>query len=66
MFGGAKIKIEKNLMERIRAVAEKEGYSSPEEFIVHVLEKEVSSHEKGDDVDEEEMKKKLQGLGYIS
>ena len=40
------------------------GYSSVEEFITHALEKELAVLEEADS--EEEIKKKLQGLGYIS
>jgi hypothetical protein len=40
------------------------GYSSAEEFITHCLEKEIAKIEEADS--EEEIKKKLKGLGYIS
>ncbi len=40
------------------------GYTSPEEFITHLLEKEIAKIEEADS--EEEIKKKLKGLGYIS
>ena len=41
MFGGGnKIKLEPDLLDRIKKVAEVAGYASHEEFIVHVLEKE--------------------------
>jgi len=63
MFGH-KIKIEKQLWEKIEKISELAGYSSPEEFVIHVLEKEVSKLEEADS--EEEIKKRLQGLGYIS
>ena len=39
-------------------------YSTVEEFINHALEKEVSQLEGADS--EEEIKKRLKGLGYIS
>ena len=64
MFGGSKIKIDKDLMERLQKAAELAGYSSVDEFIVHVLEKELSQIEDG--ASDEEIKKKLEGLGYIS
>ena len=64
MFGGNKIKIEKDVLERCRKCAEVAGYSSVEEFITHALEKELAVLEEADS--EEEIKKKLQGLGYIS
>lgn len=60
----AKIKIDKGLLEKIKKYAELAGYSSPEEFITHCLEKEVAKLEESDS--EEEIKKKLKGLGYIS
>ena len=41
------------------------GYSSVKEFITHALEKELQRLESGDGTDEE-IKKKLKGLGYIS
>jgi metal-responsive CopG/Arc/MetJ family transcriptional regulator len=63
MFG-PKIKIPKELLEKVNKYAEMAGYSSPEEFVIHALEKEISKLEESDS--EEEVKKKLQGLGYIS
>ena len=44
--------------------AELAGYSSAEEFITHALEKELALLEDADS--EEDIKKRLQGLGYIS
>jgi metal-responsive CopG/Arc/MetJ family transcriptional regulator len=64
MFATTKIKLDKSLVDRIRKYAEIAGYSSPEEFITHALEKELAQLE--DAEDEEEIKKRLQGLGYIS
>lgn len=60
----AKVKIDKVLLDKIKKYAEMSGYSSVEEFITHCLEKEVSKIEDADS--EEEIKKKLKGLGYIS
>ena len=59
-----KIKIEKSLMEKIKKYVDLAGYSSSEEFITHCLEKEIAKLEESDS--EEEIKKKLKGLGYIS
>ena len=59
-----KVKIDKNLLDKVRKYAELSGYSSVEEFIAHVLEKELGKIEEADS--EEEIKKKLNGLGYIS
>ena len=63
-MGKAKIKLSKDLMDKIKKYAKMAGYSSPEEFITHCLEKEISKIEESDS--EEEIKKKLKGLGYIS
>ena len=64
MFGHTKVKLETSLVERIRKFSEIAGYSSPEEFITHALEKELAQLE--DAGSEEEIKKRLQGLGYMS
>lgn len=64
MFGGAKVKIEKDLWEKIRKYADAAGYSSADEFVLHALEKEIAILEEADS--DEEIKKKLKGLGYIS
>ncbi len=63
-MGKAKIKLDKNLFEKVKKYAQMSGYSSPEEFVSHCLEKEISKLEESDS--EEEIKKKLKGLGYIS
>ena len=64
MFGGTKIKLDKDLVEKVKKYADIAGYSSPEEFITHALEKELAKLEDADS--EEEVKKRLRGLGYIS
>jgi hypothetical protein len=58
-----KIKLDKDLMDKVRKFAQLSGYSSPEEFVVHCLEREIASLEESDT--EDEIKKKLKGLGYI-
>jgi metal-responsive CopG/Arc/MetJ family transcriptional regulator len=63
-MGKAKVKIEKGLYEKVEKFAAMSGYTSPEEFITHLLEKEIAKIEEADS--EEEIKKKLKGLGYIS
>jgi hypothetical protein len=63
---GSRIKIDADLLEQAKKCAAKEGYSSVEEFVAHVLEKEIArltAAESGDS--DEEVKKRLQGLGYI-
>jgi metal-responsive CopG/Arc/MetJ family transcriptional regulator len=63
-MGKAKVKLEKELLEKVKKYAEMAGYSSPQEFVTHCLEKEIAQLEESDS--EEEVKKKLKGLGYIS
>ena len=65
MFGSSvKVKIERDLMERIRKVADVAGYATAEEFVVHVLEKEMLHFE--DAGSDDDIRDKLKGLGYIS
>jgi hypothetical protein len=63
-MGSAKVRIGKDLYAKIKKYAAICGYSSVDEFITHCLEKEVAKIEEADS--EEEIKKKLKGLGYIS
>jgi metal-responsive CopG/Arc/MetJ family transcriptional regulator len=63
MFG-SKVKLDKDLLKKVKYYSELSGYSSVNEFITHALEREIERLEESDS--EEEIKKKLQGLGYIS
>jgi len=63
MFG-SKIKLDKDILAKVKKYSEIAGYSSPEEFITHALEKELAKLEGADS--EEEIRKRLKGLGYIS
>lgn len=63
-MGKAKVKLDKDLLEKVKKYSEISGYSSVEEFVTHCLEKEIAKLEESDS--EEEIKKKLKGLGYIS
>jgi metal-responsive CopG/Arc/MetJ family transcriptional regulator len=58
-----KIKLDKDLVDKARKLAAETGYSSAEELITHLLEKEIAKSEGSDS--EDEIKKKLKGLGYI-
>lgn len=58
-----KVAVDKALFSKIRKYAEMSGYSSVDEFVAHCLEKELAKIEEADS--EEEIKKKLKGLGYI-
>jgi len=59
----AKIKIDDALHERVKTVAQLAGYGSPEEFIVHVIEKELAVLESAST--DAEVTERLRGLGYI-
>ena len=61
---GSKVKLNKDLLAKVKKYADIAGYSSPEEFITHALEKELALLEDADS--EEEIRKRLKGLGYIS
>ena len=63
MFG-SRIKLDKALLQRAKRYADLAGYSSVNEFVSHVLEKELAKID--DSESEEDIKKKLKGLGYIS
>ena len=63
MFG-PRVKLSKDLYEKVKQIAALSGYSSVDEFVVHVLEKEIAKVSQDDD--EEKIKERLKGLGYIS
>jgi hypothetical protein len=63
MFG-PRIKLDKPLMARVKRYADLAGYSSVDEFVTHIIEKELAKLEGSDS--EEDIRKKLKGLGYIS
>jgi hypothetical protein len=64
MFGSAKIKLDRELANKLKKYSELVGYSSPGEFVTHVLEKEFAALEDADS--DESIRQKLKGLGYIS
>ena len=57
------VKLKKELWERIKHCSEVAGYSSPQEFVEHILEKELAKLE--DAQTDDEVLKKLKGLGYL-
>jgi hypothetical protein len=63
-MGQEKIKLDKILLDKVRKYAGLAGYSSAEEFIAHCLEREMAKLEDADS--EDEIRKKLKGLGYLS
>ena len=64
MFGRNRITLNQALLVKVKRYAELAGYSSAEEFITHVLEKEIAHLDAA--ATEEEVRKRLKGLGYLS
>ncbi|HMD99583.1 MAG TPA: hypothetical protein VKM93_19920 [Terriglobia bacterium] len=62
MFNTA-IKLKKKTWLRVKRCSEAAGYSSPEEFVEHVLERELAKLE--DAESDADIVKKLKGLGYL-
>jgi metal-responsive CopG/Arc/MetJ family transcriptional regulator len=57
---GPKIELDKALFARVKEYAEANGYSSPEEFITHLIERELAQADA-----REEDPAKLKGIGYM-
>ncbi len=67
MFGFGKtvgVKLDRDLYDRVKKIADIAGYATVEEFVAHVLEKEMIHFE--DAKNDEDVRAKLRGLGYIS
>ncbi len=66
MFGGktVKVKVDRDLVDKLRKVADVAGYATVDEFVAHILEKEMLHFE--DAKDDKDMRERLKGLGYIS
>ncbi len=67
MFGG-NVKLDKQLLERVKSYAKAAGYGSVEEFIAHALEKELAKLDeaKGEGMENDPaVLERLRGLGYI-
>ena len=58
-----KIKVESGLYDRLKKVTEIAGYSSVEEFVTHMIEKELEKIEVAED--DKAVEERLRGLGYI-
>ena len=63
MMFGRKIKIDKDLYERLEEASQRKGYASTDEFILHVLEREAGVP--GPPNADREVEQQLRGLGYI-
>ncbi len=59
-----KIKIESGLHDRLKKVTDIAGYSSVEEFVTHMIEKELEKIEAPGENDKA-VEDRLRGLGYI-
>ena len=59
----AKIKIDTDLHERVAEMAKRAGYASTDEFVAHVLEREVATLDGAEN--DEQVEDRLRGLGYI-
>ena len=57
------IQLNPDLWRRVTEYAAKAGYSSVQEFIEHLVEKELSRQEEAEA--REEMERRLRGLGYL-
>ena len=58
-----KIKLDPSLFERVKKISQAAGYSSPDEFIVHVIEKELTVLESAET--DADVTERLRGLGYL-
>jgi hypothetical protein len=67
MFGSHKVKIEGELLEKVKQCSDAAGYESIDEFVIHMLEKETNKILPPDEsnTSKEEVQKRLRGLGYI-
>lgn len=61
---GKNVKLDRTLLAKAKRYARVAGYSSVEEFIAHTLEKALAKLD--DAQSEDEIRRRLQGLGYIS
>lgn len=60
-----KLKLDRETIERINKVARAGGYSSSEEFVMHVIQRELDSLAPDSGESEEEIRRKMEGLGYM-
>lgn len=58
------IKLKKEMYERLKRCSDAAGYSSVQEFVEHVLEKELGKIEEEAETNED-IVNKLKGLGYL-
>lgn len=60
------LKLNSDLFKRVEQFAARAGYSSPEEFVEHLIEQELSRAENGESAEgAREVERQLRGLGYL-
>jgi hypothetical protein len=57
------LKVDSDLWKRLELHAAKLGYSSPEEFVQHLIEQELTRAQEPDA--DKEAERQLRGLGYL-
>ncbi|HMC61522.1 MAG TPA: hypothetical protein VKJ01_20190 [Candidatus Solibacter sp.] len=57
------IDVDKDLWAKVQAHSEAAGYSSPQEFVLHLIEQALA--QAGEPDSEEEAGRKLHGIGYL-
>jgi predicted CopG family antitoxin len=62
--GSKSIKLDAALYERLKQGADQAGYASVDEFVAHLIERELGNTD--ENASDEDVKKRLEGLGYIS
>jgi hypothetical protein len=60
------LKIDTALWQRLEAHAADAGYSSPEEYVTHLIEQELSRLEAEHAEASAEAERRLRGLGYLA
>ena len=68
MFGSYKVKLEGELLDKIKKCVDAGSYESVDQFVIRVLEREINKVVPGDEgntASRNLVKKRLQGLGYI-
>jgi hypothetical protein len=59
------VKINSDLWKRVEQHAVVAGYSSPEEFVEHVIEQELARAQQAEGEATREVERQLRGLGYL-
>ena len=61
-----KVKMDRSLIEQVEDIYQNEGYSSVDEFIQRAVEKALEQIRQRDPEEDEVVKERIKGLGYIS